>query len=110
MNTTSELSREEKRSHWANHLKQWGASGISQSDYCRQHQLKPHQFTYWKHVFNDPKNVNPGTENSFVAVQVTRPSVQSTQGMTIQLPNGIHIKSPQPINLELVQEMARWQL
>jgi len=69
MNTTSELSREEKRSHWANHLKQWGASGISQSDYYRQNQLKPHQFTYWKHVFNDPKNVNPGTENSFVAVQ-----------------------------------------
>ncbi|HFE39417.1 MAG TPA: hypothetical protein ENK06_13565 [Gammaproteobacteria bacterium] len=110
MNTTSELSREEKRSHWANHLKQWGASGISQSDYCRQHQLKPHQFTYWKHVFNDPKKPEPCAENGFVAVQVTRPSVQSTQGMTIQLPNGIHIKSPQPINLELVQEMARWQL
>lgn len=37
-----------KRAIWVKHIEDWKASGISQADFCRQNNLKPSQFTYWK--------------------------------------------------------------
>jgi len=48
----SSLSRAEeskrKRDYWNHHIERWQESGLSQSDYCREHDLKDHQFVYWK--------------------------------------------------------------
>ena len=40
--------REQKRTCWKRHLDRWRTSGLTQIEYCRRHQLKAHQFTYWK--------------------------------------------------------------
>ena len=37
-----------KRRFWENHIESWKAGGLSQARYCRNHQLKPHRFVYWK--------------------------------------------------------------
>jgi hypothetical protein len=39
---------EETRELWSNHICFWQASGLSQAEFCRQKQLKPRQFLYWK--------------------------------------------------------------
>jgi len=39
---------EAKRRFWQEHLSQWEASGVSQKEYCRQHDLKLHCFLYWR--------------------------------------------------------------
>ena len=48
----SKLSRVEeskrKREYWRSHIERWQESGSSQTEYCREHGLKDHQFTYWK--------------------------------------------------------------
>jgi hypothetical protein len=48
----SRLSRAEdnkrKRDYWSSHIERWQESGLSQSDYCRENDLKDHQFVYWK--------------------------------------------------------------
>ena len=48
----SSLSRAEenkrKREYWSSHIVRWQESGSSQTEYCREHGLKDHQFTYWK--------------------------------------------------------------
>lgn len=36
------------RSYWEKQIKGWKESGLSQSAYCREHNLIPHRFTYWK--------------------------------------------------------------
>ena len=42
----------EKRSQfWENHLKEWSQTGLSQNAYCRNNNLRPNQFTYWKKKF-----------------------------------------------------------
>ena len=33
---------------WQRHLQQWRQSGLSQAQYCRQHQLRPGTFGWWK--------------------------------------------------------------
>jgi hypothetical protein len=52
---TTEKSRQEengeKRRYWKEHLDAWRASGLSQVEYCRQHDLSRFQFQYWKRRF-----------------------------------------------------------
>ena len=50
-----ELSRaeqlEQKRSYWKQHIDSWQETGLTQTEYCRQHNLKHHQLVYWKKRF-----------------------------------------------------------
>ena len=42
----------EKRRFWEQQIQQWKDSGLSQSEFCRLHNLKAHQLTYWKKRFH----------------------------------------------------------
>ena len=48
MSAKQHQTRENKRRFWAEHIRQWKVSGLSQSGYCREHELKPGSMTYWK--------------------------------------------------------------
>ena len=48
MNEARLAERQEKQRFWGGHLSQWKESGLSQSAYCREHQLNLHRFVYWK--------------------------------------------------------------
>lgn len=49
---SEQLSRaeriEQNRTYWKQHIENWRSSGLTQVAYCRQHELRAHQFTYWK--------------------------------------------------------------
>ena len=53
-------SKQEKsqkiRRFWKVHLEKWAESGLSQSEYCRRHNLSRHRFSYWKARIK-PKNL-----------------------------------------------------
>ena len=42
---------EPKRRDWNTHITSWQASWLSQAEYCRRHELKFHQFVYWRRKF-----------------------------------------------------------
>ena len=52
---SEQLSRavrlEQTRTRWKQHIETWRSSGMTQTAYCRQHELKTYQFTYWKKRF-----------------------------------------------------------
>ena len=43
-----QLTAEDKRYFWQRHIQKWKERGITQADYCREHELKATAFTYWK--------------------------------------------------------------
>jgi len=43
----AELS-EQSRDYWKQHIENSRSSGLTQAEYCRQHELKDYRFTYWK--------------------------------------------------------------
>ena len=45
---------------WSIHITTWEASNISQAEYCRQNNLKPHTFWYWK------RRLRQSVEKAFV--------------------------------------------
>ena len=48
MNEARIAERREKQRYWDEHLSKWKESGLSQSAYCREHELNLHRFNYWK--------------------------------------------------------------
>lgn len=38
----------QKYRYWQEHLECWRQSGLSQAEYCRQNDLKPRRWNYWK--------------------------------------------------------------
>ena len=44
-------SYQERRQLWQTHIEAWPLTGLSQTEYCRQNNLKTTRFTYWKHKF-----------------------------------------------------------
>ena len=43
---------EQKRIYWKQHIESWQETGLTQTEYCRRHNLKPHQLVYWKKRFS----------------------------------------------------------
>jgi len=99
-------TREEKRTYWFRHVKAWRSSGETQRSYCQHHQLKPHQLTYWKHVFEAKSETAPAQpSNGFIPVQMTAPA---SQGLTLRIPGGMCIEGIQANNLALTREIMGW--
>ena len=48
----------EHRMFWENHIEQWITSGLSQAEYCRQHDISSNRFTYWKYKFKREKSAS----------------------------------------------------
>jgi hypothetical protein len=42
---------EQKRTFWKQHIDSWQETGLTQAEYCRQHNLKHYQLVYWKKRF-----------------------------------------------------------
>jgi hypothetical protein len=56
---------EQKRSYWKQHIDAWQKTGLTQVEYCRQHNLKHHQLVYWKKRF-----LKTETDVSFVPIKL----------------------------------------
>ena len=46
--STPQKELNQKRQYWNTHITDWQASRLSQTEYCRRHELKFHRFVYWR--------------------------------------------------------------
>ena len=72
-----------RRSFWESHIVKWQQSGLSQLAYCREHQLKPHRFYYWRR-----RILKPQPEVSFLPVTLPADTSRQLRTVRILLPNG----------------------
>ncbi|WBA82949.1 hypothetical protein [Endozoicomonas sp. GU-1] len=42
------MSTHSLREKWQQRVQSWRDSGLSQSTWCKQHDLRPNQFWYWR--------------------------------------------------------------
>ena len=56
--STQHQELDQKRQYWNTHITDWQTSRLSQTEYCRRHELKVHQFVYWRRKFA-PKPPTP---------------------------------------------------
>ena len=103
-----ELSRaeqlEQKRSYWKQHIDSWQHTGLTQVEYCRQHNLKHHQLVYWKKRFlKTEKNV------SFVSVKLEEllemPSRQDQASLILVINNQFKIEIRTGFDAQLLRQL-----
>jgi hypothetical protein len=87
---------QERRRFWKSHIEGWSLSGLSQTKYCRQNNLRSNRFTYWKRKFereNLPVEFVQIHTEPVKSVQLFRQEETSLRlavgtGFTIEIPNG----------------------
>lgn len=77
------------RKFWKTHLDKWAESGLTQVEYCRQHHLIVHRFTYWKARYKKSHNLPV----KFVQV-VPNPTGADSACLKLNVARGLQIEIP----------------
>lgn len=90
MTTSWKEKNEERRQYWQSHIDQWSETSGSQLEYCRQNNLIPHRFTYWKTKFakqNLPVEFVQITPRQ-LGIDLPNLKLNIGQGVQIEIPDG----------------------
>jgi hypothetical protein len=82
----------QKCRYWQEHLERWRQSGLSQAEYCRQNNLKPRRWNYWKK--NLARKISGDTGVSFVPVKIssTLPVAVPRSNLSLLTSNGYKVE------------------
>jgi len=58
------LNQASRKLFWSDHIQAWQSSGLSQSAYCREHDLCSQKLSYWKRKFLSSPVLVPQAANS----------------------------------------------
>jgi hypothetical protein len=86
--------REQKRRDWNAHITSWQASQLSQTEYCRRHELKFHQFVYWRRKYT-PKATDP-----ISLIQVPAAAVARVAGYSLR-PSALRVALAPDLSIEV---------
>ena len=88
---------QKQRSFWEGHIVIWQQSRLSQFAYCREHQLKPHRFYYWRR-----RILKRQPDVSFLPVTLPADTLRHPQFVRILLSNGCALELGGGYGLERV--------
>ena len=103
MNLPSQLE-----GHWKQHVDTWCSSGLSQNAYCRDHGLRPNQFSYWKRKLMTPTvdQVSTSCTSPSAFIPLTMSGANSTaNGLSLRLPNGCEFSGIEAQHLPIVTRL-----
>lgn len=84
---------------WRVHIEQWAETGLSQREYCRQNNLRPNRFTYWKVKFNK-------TNQPMELVQVPLPFQHFTpSGLKLNIGRDLQVEIPDGFKKETLEQV-----
>ena len=96
------MSTINKSQCWQDHITAWQGSGLSQAAYCKQHEIKFHNFAYWRN------RLSPAKEPSAKLLKLG--GVSASSRMIMNLPLGVRLElsaSDLPVVLPAVLHILR---
>jgi hypothetical protein len=96
------MSTINKAQFWQDHITAWQGSGLSQVAYCKQHEIKFHNFAYWRN------RLSPAKAPSAKLMKLGAMPVSSR--VIINLPLGVRLElsaSDLPVVLPAVLHILR---
>lgn len=97
---------EQDEPFWRNHVSQWRDSGLKQATYCRQQDLSPHSFSYYKRKFSGGHEPIRRKSAGFVNVQVKTEAMFCDQ-LTLHFTNGVRLSGIAEHNVSVVKQLAQ---
>lgn len=80
------MTTTDKAQFWQAHINAWKTSGLSQTQYCKQQDIRFHNFAYWRTRLNQSK------ETSTQLLKISGLSTSSR--VVLSLPLGIRMDVP----------------
>lgn len=78
---------------WLHYVSEWKTSNLSQAEFCRQKNLQPGRFSYWKRQVD--KKENSATTKTPVFSPISLVSTELSQKtIELNLPYGMVLKIP----------------
>ncbi|CAA0093648.1 IS66 family insertion sequence element accessory protein TnpA [Zhongshania aliphaticivorans] len=96
------MSTINKSQFWQDHITAWQGSGLSQAAYCKQHEIKFHNFAYWRN------RLSPAKEPSAKLLKLG--GMLASSRMIMNLPLGVRLElsaSDLPVVLPAVLHILR---
>ena len=103
------MTTTQKKQFWHEHITQWQNARITQLAYCRQYDLCPHKFGYYKRILNSTTaeaQLPRCSASGFVSVQVL-PQLSQPESLTLHFNNGLRLSGIATDNLGLVKQLAQ---
>ncbi len=76
---------------WKPHLTGWRDSGLSQAAYCREHDLSPKCFAYWRRTLGPTQGGASATTLPAVVPIVVAENPTADDRIEVRLPNGLQV-------------------
>lgn len=92
-----------KREKWNTIIAEYEKSGISQVDFCKQHDLSSAQFGYYRGLLKPKKHDSKKSGSTFTPVKINQHATISEIRLT--LPNGFQCTLPVEIDASRVKEL-----
>ena len=113
------MSPSQNKAAMQNHIPQWQASSLTQTEYCKTHDIKPHIFSYYKKKFSSTTPlvkqasqlvpVKLVTEDLLDDSRLSADSpvikVTHTNGFSLEIHAGTEFSSLKPV-LELLRSIS----
>ncbi len=98
-----------QQEHWQSIIEDWRQSGLSQTEYCRQHHIKAQQFYSWKSRLKKklaPSEPEKG-KGTFLPVVVDRSNSSTASSLRIHY-QGADIEVTHQTDPELFKKTVQW--
>lgn len=86
-------------------ISRWQESGVSQIDFCQQHDLAPHRFYYWLKKYKQSGSTS--YRSSFLQVEVETSEFDTSDGIRIQYPNGVIVTVGESVHISRLRALIR---
>ncbi len=105
-NTMTKLERSTSQSEMFSLISSWQASGLSQIDFCAQHDLVPHRFYYWLKKYKQSGDTT-SIRSSFLQVEVETQESDTSDGIRIEYPNGVIVTVGETVHISRLRALIR---
>lgn len=90
--------RKQLQQLWQQRINDWKQSGLNQTQWCKQHQLKVHQLSYWQRkLSNEP-------DSKVIPLAILSPKSYSTEKLILHIDN-IRIEATQQQTVALIKAL-----
>lgn len=110
------MDNDQKIIDWQEKIQHWQASGLTQKAWCKQHNIRPKQFSHWKSKLASSsqrpckkkgKESEAPSINNFVPVALDATPVPE-EVLMVSLPSGASITGIGEHNVQLVSQLLQW--
>ena len=90
---------------WLEHFEAWKQTDQTQADYCRKHEISPHQFSYWKRKLQTQSSVTRQSATTGFAVAQFEAATTSHQALSVTLPDGTILNDIHASNVHIATQL-----